>query len=124
MSDVRENQVLPKGADISGDNAADFSLLENGLVSDPDKLQKLVEGHDNAAFRAMASNYAKVRGWNGFDYVDKESTLREYGDDFLKFAVWGCEDGLSINNMLVTAKNELRRRADAYDLMDEYLNGC
>lgn len=118
-----DDQVVPKGSDVSGDNESDFRLLENGLVTDPEKLQKLVERHDNVAFRAMASNYAKSRGWDGFEYFDKESALREYGEEFLKVATWACEDGLGINNMLVTAEDELKRRSLAYGLIEEYNKG-
>ena len=119
-----DDQTVPRGADVSGENESDFRLLENGLVTDAEKLEKLIEAHDNPAFRAMASGYAQKRGWSGFDYVDLERSLRQFGTDFSEACVRGCQNPYGYHSLLVRDGNELSRRALAYGLSSEYDKGA
>ena len=74
-----DEQVMPNGADIIGDNAGDFALLEHNLVTDADQLKRIIERHDSSpAFRIAAERYAGAHGWEGFSFVSKENSVRSY----------------------------------------------
>ena len=73
-------QVTPDGADIIGANEGDFALIRNGLVTNANQLARILAKHDNVAFRIAAARYASdpARMWEGFNFFDKENSLREY----------------------------------------------
>ena len=72
-----EQQTDPDGADITGDNAADFALIANGLITTPAKLERILAKHDNVAFRTAAAEYAKARSWDGFSSYENAPAVSD-----------------------------------------------
>ena len=118
-----DKQVTPSGADILGENAADFALIEHGLISTPAQLARILAKHDNVAFRIAASRYAAdpSRMWEGFSFLDKENSVRE----FTKQAFSNLKIAASVPHgpafmQYADTPREYSRIALAYDLADEY----
>ena len=116
-------QVTPNGADIIGANEGDFALIRNGLVTNPDQLARILAKHDNVAFRIAAARYASdpARMWEGFNFFDKENSIREYSEQVfnnLKTAV-DRPHGPAYMQYADTP-HEYSRIALAYGLADEY----
>lgn len=116
-------QVTPNGADIIGGNEGDFALIEHGLIMNADQLARILAKHDNVAFRMAAARYASApaRMWEGFNFLDKENSLREYTEQVfnnLKTAV-DRPHGPAYMQYADTPR-EYSRIALAYDLADEY----
>lgn len=122
-NDAIDQQTMPTGADISGENEADFRLLEYGLVNSPAALSKLAEAHDAPGFRLMVQKYAKEHEWEGFDYIDSEHTVREFLKDFF----WQCKEAArsprGYYGMLLDQDKEIERQASARGLWEEYNKG-
>ena len=116
-------QVTPNGADIIGGNEGDFALIEHGLIMSADQLARILKKHDNVAFRIAAARYASdpARMWKGFNFFDKENSLREYTEQVfnnLKTAV-DRPHGPAYMQYADTP-HEYSRIALAYGLADEY----
>ena len=118
-----DEQTIPQGKDIIEENSGDFRLLENGIIQTSYALARLIEQHNNPAFRAMATKYARERGWDGFEFFDHEAQLREFGTDYLKLCSVACENIDGYSFLQVMNEGELDRRVRAYGLLDEYLKG-
>ena len=116
-------QTMPTGADISGENEADFRLLEYGLVNSPAALSKLAEAHDTPAFRAMIAKYAVAREWEGFNYIDAEPAVRSFCDDFFRQCRKAAESPRGYYGMLLEQDKEIERQASAAGLWEEYNRG-
>ena len=118
-----DRQTMPTGADISGENEADFRLLEYGLVNSPAALSKLAEAHDTPAFRAMVQKYAVAHEWDGFNFIDAEPLVRSFCADFF----WQCrkaaESSRGYYGMLLEQDKEIERQASAAGLYEEYSKG-
>lgn len=118
-----DRQTMPTGADISGENEADFRLLEYGLVNSPAALSKLAEAHDTPAFRAMVQKYAVAHEWDGFNFIDAEPVVRSFCADFF----WQCrkaaESSRGYYGMLLEQDKEIERQASAAGLYEEYSKG-
>ena len=116
-----DEQTTPNGNDIIGANAADFALVEHGLIANPSQLSRILARHNNTAFRLAAQNYAAVRAWEGFDFFSKEVSVRAYTEqvfDNLKIAA-GNPNGVAYRQYCETP-NEYGRIANSYGLADEY----
>lgn len=116
-----DEQVTLNGNDVIGDNAGDVELLRLGLISSPDQLTKILEKHDNRAFRALAEHYATERGWEGFSFIAKENSVREYTErafDGLSAAV-EIPGGLA-EMQYTQAPEEYARMAGAFGLSEEF----
>ena len=116
-------QVTPNGADIIGANEGDFALIEHGLIMNADQLARILAKHDNVAFRIAAARYAAdpARMWEGFNFFDKENSLREYTEQVfnnLKTAV-DRPHGPAYMQYADTP-HEYSRIALAYGLANEY----
>ena len=116
-------QVTPNGADIIGGNEGDFALIEHGLIMSADQLARILTKHDNVAFRIAAARYASdpARMWEGFNFFDKENSLREYTEQVfnnLKTAV-DRPHGPAYMQYADTP-HEYSRIALAYGLANEY----
>lgn len=112
-----EDQTTPNGNDVIGDNAGDFALVEHGLIETPEKLERILEKHDNVAFRYAAQKYAAVRGWEGFSFLENEKAFHEYLEQVfnrLKAAV-GNPYGMHYMQYVETP-NEYQRIAAAYGI--------
>ena len=118
-----DKQVTPDGADIIGVNEGDFALIRNGLIANPAQLSRILARHDNTAFRLAAQRYAAdpAREWEGFNFLDKENSLREYTEQVfnnLKTAA-GRPHGVAYSQYANTP-GEFQRIAVAYDLATEF----
>lgn len=118
-----DEQTTPNGNDIIGANAADFALIEHGLIANADQLARVLAKHDNVAFRLAAQRYAAdpARVWGGFDFYSKEVSVREYTEQVfsnLKTAA-GRPHGVAYSQYANTP-GEFQRIAVAYDLATEF----
>ena len=118
-----DRQTMPSGADITGENEADFKLLEYGLVTSPGALEKLAAVHDSPAFRTMIRKYADEREWKGFDFHDKEKTLRDFVNDFFDECYRAAHSPRGYYGLLLNQENEIERQAVASGLSAEYQKG-
>lgn len=118
-----DRQTMPTGADISGENEADFRLLEYGLVNSPAALSKLAEAHDAPAFRLMAQKYAAAREWEGFSFIDKESIVRSFCDDIFEQCRKAAISPRGYYGLLLEDDKEFERQASAAGLYEEYHKG-
>ena len=117
-------QTMPTGADISGENEADFRLLEYGLVNSPAALSKLAEAHDTPGFRAMVAKYAAVHEWEGFSFIDKESIVRSFCDDIFEQCRKAAISPRGYYGLLLEDDKEFERQASAAGLYEEYSKGA
>ena len=116
-------QTTPDGADIVGENAGDFAVIEHNLVATPEQLSRILEKHDNVAFRMAAQRYAAdpARNWEGFNFFDKERAIREYTAqlfDNLKHAA--ANPFRPVYWQYVEMPTEYLRIARAYGLENEF----
>lgn len=114
-------QVTPNGNDILGEGAADVALLNLGLINSAGDLKRILEKHNNAAFRALAARYASERDWEGFDYMSKTESVRSFTDqvfDGLSRAVYS--PGQILSEQYTKVADEYSRIAAAYDLSQEF----
>ena len=116
-------QVTPNGDDIIGANEGDFALIRNGLVTNANQLARILAKHDNVAFRIAAARYAAdpSRMWEGFNFFDKENSIREYSEQAfgdLKIAA-SYPHGAAYMQYADTP-HEYSRIALAYGLANEY----
>ena len=118
-----DRQTLPTGADITGENEADFKLLEYGLVKTPIALSRIAAAHDMPAFRTMVQEYAKKREWDGFSFFDKEETLRKFIDEFFSVCRKAADSPRGYYGMLLEQDNEIQKEAIASGLAEEYRKG-
>ena len=118
-----DRQTMPTGADISGENEADFRLLEYGLVNSPAALSKLAEAHDTPAFRLMIQKYAAAREWEGFSFIDKESIVRSFCDDIFEQCRKAAISPRGYYGLLLEDDKEFERQASAASLYEEYIKG-
>ena len=116
------NQLMPNGLDLLGENAADVALFEHGVIDTPEQLLAIMERHDNAAFRSLASKYAADKGWDDFLYIDKGNSITEYVTQVFNGFNTAAQapDGLAYMQYCGT-ENELERIANAHDLGTEYV---
>lgn len=117
-------QTTPNGADIVGDNAGDFALIEHGLVATADQLCRLLKKHDNVAFRMAAQRYAAdpSRNWEGFMFFDKEDAVREYTEQIFERLLFACTNTYGPAYMqYVEMPTEYLRIARAYGIESEFL---
>ena len=116
-------QVTPNGADIIGANEGDFALIEHGLIMNADQLARILAKHDNVAFRLAAQRYAAdpARMWEGFDFFDKENSIREFSEQVFSNLIIasGRPHGPAYMQYADTPR-EYSRIALAYDLANEY----
>lgn len=122
--EVIEKQTDPNGADVIGDNAGDFALIEHGLIETPEKLERLLTKHDNVAFRYAAQKYAAdpARNWPGFTFFEGEADIKEYVKtvfDRLSDAA-GNPYGVAVMQYTETP-TEYERMAEAYGLKKSFL---
>ncbi len=113
-------QVTPNGEDITGENAADFALLSNGLLESPAKLSRVLEKHKNPAFMIAAAKYAASRKWEGFEFLDKEESVRGFVDQVFNNLIGACGQPYGIATMqYCETPTEYNRIAVAYGISDE-----
>lgn len=114
-------QTDPRGADVTGANAGDFALFEHGLIESPEKLERLLAKHDNAAFRIAAEKYASARKWPGFDYIPLEKNCIEYTNAAFRGLAGAAERPTGLFAMQYTQqKDEFKRMAAAYGIADVF----
>lgn len=114
-------QTDPRGADVTGANAGDFALFEHGLIESPEKLERLLAKHDNAAFRIAAEKYASARKWPGFDYIPLEKSCIEYTNAAFRGLAGAAERPTGLFAMQYTQqKDEFKRMAAAYGIADVF----
>lgn len=111
-------QVTPSGDDVMGENEADFALIKNNLIDRPEHLRKIVEKHNNAAFRNAARDYAQERNWDGFDYKAKENSVREYCTQMFDMFERAASVPLGLSMMQSLEEGEPVRVAIAYGVID------
>lgn len=118
-----DKQTVPAGEDITGANEADFKLLEYGLIKTPSALAKIAEKHDAPAFRAMVQMYAEKRDWNGFTFIDKEKSIREFAVSFFGECRNAAKAPSGYYGLLLEDEKEIERQALAAGLLKEYEKG-
>lgn len=112
---------IPNGDDITGENAADAALFNNGLIMDTKTLDYILSKHDNAAFHILAAKYAKERQWSGYEYITNDEAANSFIDTIsnaLK-AVALYPFGYKALQYCET-KGEFRRMANEYGLSKEF----
>lgn len=123
-----DEQTTPNGNDIIGENAGDFALLTNGLIESSEKLKKILEKHDNTAFRYAAQRYAAQRnaedpagGWTAFNFFENAPVIREYTNSIFDRLNDAAANPYGIAAMQYTeTPNEYGRIAAEYGLTDEF----
>ena len=118
-----DRQTVPAGEDITGANEADFKLLEYGLIKTPSALAMIAAKHDAPAFRAMVQMYAEKREWDGFSFIDKETTIREFAVSFFGECRSAANNPAGYYGLLLEDENELERQVSASGLINEYNKG-
>lgn len=118
-----DRQTVPAGADITGENEADFKLLEYGLIKNPSALAMIAARHDAPAFRAMVQMYAEKRDWEGFSFIDKEKSIREFAVSFFGECRSAAGNPSGYYGLLLEQENELERQITASGLLNEYNKG-
>ena len=121
-----DDQIFPAAADISGDHAADYMLLHDGLVANVDQLRRIAEAHQTPAFMTAVEQYANRMGWNEdneFGYVNAEKSVREVGKTMLDQCVSAVYRPSGFIAAMVTTDGELARRVQVEKCVDEYAAG-
>ena len=116
-----EQQTDPDGADIIGENAADFALIANGLITTPAKLERVLAKHDNVAFRTAAAEYAKARSWAGFNSFENAQAVSDMTAQIFDGLNNGVQNTSGIAAMQYTeTPDEYARLAGEYGLTAEF----
>lgn len=120
--DFIQDQTDAKGEDITGDNAGDFALIKNGLITTPEKLARILAKHDNVAFYIACSEYAREKKWAGFDSpIASGDTHETMTEQIFKGLSLGIEKPNGINAIQYTrTKGEYQRIADSYQLSEDF----
>ena len=114
-------QFTPDGNDIIGANAADIALIQNDIITTPDNLKRLLQRHNNTAFRMLAARYAKKHDWSDFEYIDKEQSIRGYVEQVFNNLETAAYMPLGIAGTQYTGTiGEYRRIAESYELSEEF----
>ena len=111
-------QTDPDGTDTKD---ADFGLFAANVIETPEKLNRLLERHDTPAFHIVAERYAAARGWEGFEFFDRETACIAYTEqvfDGLLTAAARPTGAAAIQYTLT--ENEFARIAEAYNLSEEF----
>lgn len=128
-SELIDEQVTPRGADILGDNEEDFALIKNGLIDRPEHLRAIVDKHNNAAFRNAAQDYAAEKKreaenpndaemWEGFAYKAKEKSVRDYCTQMFDLFDRAASQPQGVAMMQALEETEPIRAAKAYGVVD------
>ncbi len=116
-----DDQTTPNGDDIIGANAGDFALIEHGLIETPEKLQRVLDKHQNTAFRYAAQKYAAARNWEGFSFFTDESAVHEYTNQVFENLAFAAANPYSLVSMQYTdTPNEYARIAEAYGISEQF----
>ena len=118
-----EDQLIPRGEDITGDHAGDYMLLHDGLVRTPEQLRKLADRNQTTAFMIAVEKYAERNGWNTeheFTYMNAENTVRDIGCSMLDQCVSAVYSPDGVASAMVTEPGELARRVTEGNIVDEY----
>lgn len=117
-----DNTLSINGADLVGDNEADYVLFRDNLINTPEDLDRIMEKHiDSPAFRVAATNYAERKGWQGMEYLTAEDRIREFAEEFFKRADMAADAPTgSYWGMFVTSDDAIREQVRAYNLVYEY----
>ncbi len=115
-------QTTPDGNDLVSEGAGDFGLLNNGLVTSAEKLQRLVDKHKGSvAFMVAAQQYAAQRNWEGFSYFTKEGSVHEFVAQIFKMLGVAAATPYGVAVVQYTeTESEYKRLAAAYDITDEF----
>lgn len=121
--DELDELFLPNGNDLIGENAADVAVINAGLIMTPEQLELMLKRHNNAAFRTLASNYAKTKQWSGFEYIDKANSVREYFKVVFDGLMSSAENLLGYSSIqFLETSGEYERMAEASGLLTDFLN--
>ena len=118
-----DEQFTPDGGDIIGENAGDVALFDHELISTPDQLNRILQKHDNIAFRVLAQRYAAdpSRNWEGYNFFDKEESCRKYTEQvFENLSIAAAHPGQPLAIQYTATPGEYARLADAYGLHEEF----
>lgn len=103
--------------------------MSNGLIDRPEHLREVLERHPNAAFYIAAKHYAAERiqkagdpdeaaRWEGFDFVSKENSVREYCGNMFDLFDRAATTPNGVAMLQALEETELKRSATAYDVID------
>ena len=113
-------QIMPNGEDLLGDNAADVALFEHNVITTTAQLDAILAKHNNPAFRTMASNYADKKGWEGYSFIEKSQSAREFTAQVFNALATAAGHSTGPTYMqYCDTPGELSRIAVAHGLADE-----
>ena len=111
-------QTDPDGTDTKD---ADFGLFAANLIETPEKLNRLLERHDTPAFHIVAERYAAARGWEGFEFFDRETACIAYTEQVFDGLLTAAARPTGASAIQYTrTENEFARIAEAYNLGEEF----
>ena len=121
-----EDQVKLTGDLITGDNAAEFAIIQNGLISNLDELRDFAIKHiNNAAFRSAVTKYAyeHFKGENPavlreFEWIDKQNDIKEFIERIFGF----IHSAVEVPNgyYALFCVESVEKEKDAYEFADPF----
>lgn len=104
-----------------------LDILDNEFISSPDELTKLAETwQDNSIMRTAMRKYAKEHEWQGFDFMDSNESVREFGKAFFELADKACGAPLGYEGFWMNGRHDVKACIDlakAYEVIAEYQKG-
>lgn len=104
-----------------------LDILDNEFISSPDELTKLAETwQDNSIMRTAMRKYAKEHEWQGFEFMDANKSVREFGKAFFEFADKACGVPLNYESYWMNSRHDVKACIDlakAYGVLKEYQKG-
>lgn len=104
-----------------------LDILDNEFISSPDELTKLAETwQDNSIMRTAMRKYAKEHEWQGFNFMDTNESVREFGKAFFELADKACGAPLGYEGFWMNGRYDAKACIDlakAYGVITEYRKG-
>lgn len=104
-----------------------LDILDNEFISSPDELTKFAETwQDNSIMRTAMRKYAKEHEWQGFNFMDANESVREFGKAFFELADKACGAPLGYEGFWMNGRHDIKACIDlakAWGVITEYWKG-
>lgn len=104
-----------------------LDILDNEFISSPDELTKFAETwQDNSIMRTAMRKYAKEHEWQGFNFMDANESVREFGKAFFELADKACGAPLGYEGFWMNGRYDAKACIDlakAWGVITEYWKG-
>ncbi len=113
-----DDQTTPSGKALESE---DYALFRDGLIVSPEQLTRILQKNDSITFAYAAEQYAKRRGWDGYEVRTNEGQAREFGNQVFNTCSRGVRMPGGYFSLYAREDDFLNRMADVSGLDDSFL---